>query len=215
MRLMLRLTLVVALATLGVPPLPAQEGGLQTLALDHEEVTCMVAEQHPLIEADLVPEPSVQVGRVYFHSSLGDTFYYVEMERVGGRFVGTLPRPRVDAGPVTYYVEGVALDYTQTQTAEVEALVVEAESECSGRVADSLPIDIPVRVYSLTGSTALPPGFSGVSSVLAAGTTTAGTGGFLSSTGGRLLLGAAAVGVVTAIVVTRDDEEPPPVSPSR
>jgi hypothetical protein len=227
MRHALRLALVVALALGGASLVLAQ--GIQTevatLSVGHEAVDCMVAGQHPMIEARLAPSPYVQSGRVYFHSGLGDTFYYVEMVDMGGLFVGTLPRPSSGAGPVTYYVEGVATNYSQTQTTETMALVVDDESECEGRLAAVAPPGTPVQVFSTTGTTTLPPGFSGVSSVMSAtgggaaatGATasTASTGSFIDSTGGRIVVGAAAIGVATAVVVTRGPEEPPPVSESR
>jgi hypothetical protein len=220
----LRLALVVALALGGAPLAPAQ--GLETetasLSLGHEAITCMVAGQHPMVDARLSPEPYVESGRVYFHSGLDGTFYYVEMVDMGGLFVGTLPSPNADAGPVTYYVEGVATNYTQTQTTENAAVVVEAEGDCDGRVAALAPAGTPVQVFSTTGTTALPPGFTGVASVLsgttgaaAAATGAGATGSFITSTGGLVLIGAAAIGVATAVVVTTGGNEPPPVSPSQ
>jgi hypothetical protein len=227
MRHALRLALVVALAPGGVPVLPAQDlqTEVATLSVGHESVTCMVAGEHPMIEARLAPEPYVDSGRVYFHSVLGDRFYYVEMVNMGGLFVGTLPRPNADAGPVTYYVEGVATNYSQTQTTENSAIVVEDASQCDGKLAAIAPAGTPVQVFSAVGSTSLPPGFTGVSAVLsatsggamatAATAGTGGTGSFISSTGGLILIGAAAIGVATAVVVTTGGEEPPPVSESR
>ena len=221
----LRWTLIVALTLGGVPapaqdPPPSIESGATTLSVDHDPVSCMVANEYPRIDACLIPEPSVQAGRVYFHSAQGSEFYYVEMQLEAGCYVGTLPRPNLDAGPVTYYVEGLGRDFTQTQTSETAATVVEEEGDCRGKVAAVAPVGSPVQVYSLSGTTALPPGFSGVSSVLAAGAPTtaaaatgAGAGSFITSTGGLVLMGAAVAGIGIAIVAGGDD--PPPESPSR
>lgn len=228
----MRLALVVALAFGGAPLAPAQD--IQTeiarLSLGHQVVTCMVAGQNPMIEARIAPDPYVEWGRVYFHSALDDTFYYVEMVDVGGLFVGTLPQPTLEASPVTYYVEGMASNYSQTQTTQNRSIVVEGQAQCEGRLAAIAPSGTPVQVYSTTGTTALPPGFTGVGTVLAgAGTTaaattaaattagagTTATGSFITSTGGIALLGAAAIGVTTAVVATTGGEEPPPVSPSQ
>jgi hypothetical protein len=228
LRLTLRVTLVVTLNVLGVPPVPAESVGSQPLAVTHDAVACMIAERHPVIEANLAPMPSVRVARVFFHSSLSDAYYYVEMESVGERFVGTLPRPRAGAGPVTYYVEGLAREEAPALTPEVRALVVEAESECNGRLAAQLPGTSPVRVFSLDGSTALPPGFAGVGTVVAdrgqapgpaaaAGPTPApapDSEGRRDRKIGAILLGATALGIGT-VIVTSDDDEPPPASPSR
>jgi hypothetical protein len=212
-----RVALVLALATGGVPGASAQDA--TALAVSHEPISCMVAGEHPQIEARLVPAGSVESARVLFHSALGDDFYYVEMRWQAGRFVGILPRPRLEAGPVTYYVEGLGRDYTQTQTAQTQARVVGSEGECEGKVADYVPGDVPVNVFSLTGSTAIPPGFGGVGSVAATGAAATAaaapvaTGSFITSDGGLVLIGATAVGV-GLILVTRGDEDVP-VSPSR
>jgi len=53
-----------------------------------------------------------------------------EMAPEAGRYVGVLPKPRPDAGPITYYVEGVGRSYTQSQTAEQSAVVVEKAEDC-------------------------------------------------------------------------------------
>jgi hypothetical protein len=76
-----------------------------------------------------------------------------------------------------------------------------------------------VRVFSVSGGTALPPGFSGVSSVVAsgtgAGTAVAGAataGGGISGTT-LAIVGAVAVGIGTVVLVTKGEN--PPASPSR
>lgn len=191
-------------------------------------VECMVAGTNPQIEAGISPDDQVQAGRVYFKSVLGDAFFYVEMAPQAGRHVGVLPKPRPDAGPITYYVEGVGRDYAQSQTPEVRAVVVEKPEDCEGKILAALGPADPVRVFSVTGGTALPPGFSGVSSVVAAGAgagaagagaagAAAAGGGFLGGTAGIIIAGAVAVGVGAAVIVSTggSDSPPPPASPSR
>jgi hypothetical protein len=208
------------------PQAPAAPVSLQAtttplpLSVAHTPVGCMVAGTNPEIEAGITPDEQVQVGRVYFKSVLGDAFYYVEMVPEGGRYLGVLPKPRPDAGPVTYYVEGVGKDYTQSQTPEQHAIVVEKPADCGDKPVAALGPADPVRVFSVTGGTALPPGFTGVSSVVAGtGTAAAGAaaagGGFLSSTAGKITIGAVAAGVITAVIITTGGNENPPVSPTR
>ena len=81
--------------------------------------------------------------------------------------MGVLPKPRPDAGPITYYVEGVGRDYAQSQTPEARAIVVEKREDCGDKPIAVLGPADPVRVFSVSGGTALPPGFFGVSSVVA------------------------------------------------
>ena len=185
-------------------------------------VGCVVAGTNPQIGAGITPEDQVQAGRVYFKSALGDAFYYVEMAPSGGRFIGVLPKPRADAGPITYYVEGVARSYAQSQTTEQRADVVEKPEDCGNRPLAALGPSDPVRVFSMTGGTALPPGFTGVSSVGAGGAGTAGAaaagaggGSFLGSTAGIIAVSALAVGVTTAVIVSTGGEDNPPASPIR
>jgi len=198
------------------------------LSVAHSPVGCMVAGTNPQIDAGISPDDQVQAGRVYFKSALGDAFFYVEMAPQAGRHVGVLPKPRPDAGPIMYYVEGVGRDYTQSQTPEARAVVVEKPEDCEGKILAALGPTDPVRVFSVTGGTALPPGFSGVSSVVAAGAAAgagagaagagaaAAGGGFLGGTAGIIVAGAVAVGVGTAVIVsTGGSDSPPPASPIR
>ena len=189
-------------------------------------VECMVAGTNPQIEAGISPDDQVQAGRVYFKSVLGDAFFYVEMAPQAGRHVGVLPKPRPDAGPITYYVEGVGRDYAQSQTPEVRAVVVEKPEDCEGKILAALGPADPVRVFSVTGGTALPPGFSGVSSVVAAGAgagaagagaagAAAAGGGFLGGTAGIIVAGAVAVGVGTAVIISTGGSDNPPASPTQ
>jgi subtilisin family serine protease len=193
--------------------------GPATLAVAHAPVGCMIAGTNPQIDAGISPEAQVQAGRVYFHSALGDAFYYVEMMPEAGRYVGVLPKPRLDAGPITYYVEGVGRDYAQSQTPEARAVVVEKAEDCKDKPLAALgPVD-PVRVFSVAGGTALPPGFTGVTSVVAAGsgaatagTTAAVAAGGVSGKTIAIIGGAIAVGVGTIAIVKTEN---PPASPSR
>jgi hypothetical protein len=189
----------------------------------------MVAGTNPQIESGISPSERVQAGRVYFKSALGDAFYYVEMTPGAAGYVGVLPKPRPDAGPITYYVEGVALDYAQSQTPEERAVVVDTPGDCGTRPMAALGPGDPVRVFSTTGGTALPPGFSGVSSVVAGGAGAAGAGvagaagasGAAAASGGGfgttglVVAGAVAAGVAVAVILSTGGDEPTPASPIR
>jgi hypothetical protein len=181
----------------------------------------MVAGTNPQVDAGITPDEQVQAGRVYFRSALGDSFYYVEMTPGAGRYVGVLPKPRLDAGPITYYVEGVGRQYEQSQSPEASADVVEKPEDCKDRPIAALGPADPVRVFSVAGGTALPPGFSGVSSVVAAAAgnglaaTTAAAAAAAGGTSGTtigIVGGAVAVGVGTIVFATNDDN--PPASPA-
>jgi hypothetical protein len=202
------------------PQEPAAPVAPVPLAVAHSPVGCMVAGTNPQIDAGISPDDQVQAGRVYFHSALGDAFYYVEMAPEAGRYVGVLPKPRLDAGPVTYYVEGLGRDYAQSQTPEQRAVVVEKAEDCEDKPMAALGPADPVRVFSVAGGTALPAGFSGVSSVVAGGAGVAAAAGAAAAGGGisgttiAIVGGAIAVGVATVAIVTTESENPP-ASPTR
>jgi len=219
-------SLTILLAAAPVAPAAPQEPttpvGPAPLAVAHSPVGCMVAGTNPQIDAGLSPDGQVQAGRVYFHSALGDAFYYVEMMPEAGRYVGVLPKPRPDAGPITYYVEGVGRDYTQAQSPEARALVVEKPEDCKDKPVAALGPADPVRVFSVVGGTALPPGFTGVSSVIATGAgaaaagtaaAAAGAAGGISGATVAIVGGAIAVGVGAVAIATGGDN--PPASPTR
>ena len=134
------------------PQEPAAPAGPVPLAVAHSPVGCMVAGTNPQIDAGISPDEQVQAGRVYFHSALGDAFYYVEMAPEAGRYVGVLPKPRPDAGPITYYVEGVGRDYSQSQTPEQRAVVVERPEDCGDRTIAAARRSARRSIHSATGS---------------------------------------------------------------
>ena len=222
MKSRMRGTLASALAILlTASPLAPAAQEPQALALAHDPVGCMVAGTNPQLEALLTPLDQVQVGRVYFRSALGDAFYFVEMTPAGDRYIGVLPRPRLDAGPITYYIEGMARNYAQSQLPELRAVVVAKAEDCRDRPVAALGPSDPVRVFSVGLGTAVPPGFTGVSSVVAVGAggsaaaaaAGAAAGGFFRSTAGIITLGAAAFGVGTLVDVKNNGN--PPASPTR
>jgi hypothetical protein len=112
-------------------------------------------------------------------------------------------------------------DYSQSQTPEQRAVVVDKPEDCGDRPVAALGPADPVRVFSVAGGTALPPGFSGVASVVAGGAGAGATaaaagaaaGGGISGTTLAIVGGAIAVGVATVAIVTTGEN--PPASPSR
>jgi hypothetical protein len=94
--------------------------------IHHEPVGCMVASQFSLLEAK-APDADA---RVYFRSSLGSGYYFVEMTREGGRYVGKLPKPKMEASPITYFVEAALADGRAFRTPEVAVVVVPSAGAC-------------------------------------------------------------------------------------
>jgi hypothetical protein len=154
-------------------------------------VTCFLAGEFPLLDASIEPAASVARSRVYFKGAAGDAFYYIEMTQDAGRYFGKLPRPRVEASPITYYLQSTTTEFEESQTQEIEAIVVQDKSECGDRVVAAVGPAGPVTVFSAaTGASILAPaGFAAVTaSGLAVGIITV------------IAAAAAAAGVVGGVV---------------
>jgi hypothetical protein len=172
--------------------------------LTHEGVTCFIAGEFPLLDATLTPAATVARARIYFKSALVSNYYYIEMTPAEGKFVGKLPRPRVEASPVTYYVQATTTDFAEMQLQEVPALVVEKREDCPDDKIAAIGPPGEVTVFSAaTGLAIAPAGFA------------AGAVGLLGLGGLALLLGgAAAAGVLTTAIVFPPDTPPPTVPPT-
>ncbi len=190
----------------GAPTLAETSGtGAQIL---FEPVTCFVAGEFPLLDADIEPVASVARARVYFKGAAGEAFYYVEMGQEQGKYFGKLPRPRVEASPITYYVQSTTTQFEESQTREIEAIVVKDKGECGDRKVAAFGPAGAVTVFSATTGVSIlaPAGFAAVAaSGLAVGAVTV------------LAAGAAAAGIVGGVVVGPGGGgtvTPPPINPT-
>jgi hypothetical protein len=196
-------------------------GGLQ-VNVDPTQA-CILAGQYPQFQGAIMPMDGVTRSRLFFHSALAPDFYYVEAVLEGGRYVARLPRPRLEAGPISFYLEATKSDFSQARSSDGTAIVVRKIEECP---ADRKPAPVapggPVSVFDVAGNPAFPAGFEGLTGVAggaagaAAGTGVGGAAGagagFLTSTAGLITLGAVAVGITTIVIVTNGNE---PKSASR
>jgi len=226
-----RLAAVVLMALLAAPPMtsvagaaqPPSTGGLQ---VDVDPMAaCILAGEFPLFEGAIVPVNGVTRARLFFRSALSQDFYYVEaVQEERGRWVSRLPRPRLNAGPITFYLDATKSDYSQARSAEGNAIVVRKIEQCpQDRKAAPVAPGGPVSVFDVAGNPVFPAGFEGVTGGVAAASggvgvaasaglgTAVGTGaGFITSTAGLITLGAFAVGITTIVIATAE-----PNSPSR
>jgi polysaccharide biosynthesis/export protein len=134
--------------------------------IDHQPVDCVVKDHFPQIDAVLDPTDDTAKLRVYFKSAKDPDYYYEDLVLLQGRYFGRLPKPKADAGPVTYYLEAVTSDGKLLRTLEITSQVVRRASECAegGKVAvDGKGGD--VEIVSTTTSRQKPDGFKGVRSV--------------------------------------------------
>jgi hypothetical protein len=186
-----------------LPAVPAQEPPATApptsgAAINFDAVTCFVAGEFPLLDAGIEPTPNVARARVYFRAAQGTNFYYVEMTQDVGRFFGKLPRPKVEASPITYYLQATTTEFEESQTPEIEAIVVENKDDCGDRKVAAFGPPGEVTVFSAaTGASIAPAGFAAGGAAIAAGTIAAIAGG------------AAAAGI-TAGIITNPTPTPVP-----
>jgi hypothetical protein len=173
-----------------------------------EPVTCFVAGEFPLLDAGIEPVSSVARARVYFKGVSGEAFYFVEMSQETGRYFGKLPRPRVEASPITYYVQSTTTEFEESQTREIEAVVVQDKLECGDRKIAAFGPPGAVTVFSAS---------TGVSILAPAGFAAAAASGLAVGAVTVIAGGAAAAGIVGGITGGPGGgttATPPPINPS-
>jgi hypothetical protein len=178
---------------------PSDQAGAP-VAINHQAVGCFVAGEFPLLDAAIEPPDKVSRARVYFKSAKGTDYFYVEMGPQEGRFFGKLPKPKIEASPILYYLQAVSSDFGEAQTPEVSVIVVEKKEDCEDRVIAAYGPPGPVQVFSAaTGSLATPVGFAAGGLALTAGTIA------------LIIGGAAAVGVGGGIIIDNPTPLPTPI----
>jgi hypothetical protein len=182
-------------------PAPPETGAP---VINHDPVGCFIAGEFPLLDAGIEPAGTVARARVYFKSNLGNAYYYIEMTQTEGRFFGKLPRPQMEASPITYYIQATSTEFGESQTPEIEALVVKEAKDCpADRKVAAIGPPGPVQVFSAaTGAAIAPAGFALGGVAIASGLLAA------------IIGGAAAVGIAAAVTVFTPSPTPPPTFPS-
>ena len=177
------------------PPAAAPTTGA---GINFDAVTCFVAGEFPLLDAGIEPLPNIARARVYFRAAQGSSFYYIEMSQETGRFFGKLPRPRVEASPITYYLQATTTEFEESQTPEIEAIVVEKKEDCGDRKVAAYGPPGEVTVFSsATGAAIAPAGFAAGGAAIAAGTI-------------ALIAGGAAAAGIGVGVITNPSPTPSP-----
>lgn len=183
------------------PPTEAQAAPATATTVRHDPVCCFVEGQFPLIDAVIEPAASVARARVYFKGAQGEDWFYVEMAPgEAGPFLGKLPRPKVIASPVRYYIEAVTTEFGEAKTEEYEVQVVEESTSCpeNCRIAMIGPPGEVTVFSAATGAAVAPVGFAAGGLALTAGTLAVVAGG------------AAAAGITSAVTVFNPEPTPAP-----
>jgi len=189
-------------------PLPdvGTEDSTGGIRIEHSEVSCVVAEQHPCFEARLEPIEEVRGARVYFSPEGGRHWYSVAMERRDGTFVGIIPKPKHELKGLDYYIEAAGEGIQVGRTADFSPVVESGVGACKGgRVAAALgsaivTVAVPAAPPG-AGATVL-AGFSTEGVTLVTGTAAVG-GGSAAGAAAAATTGASAgsSGMSTAVIV--------------
>lgn len=170
----------VLLVVLVAAPVRAQSAS--TPAFEHESLDCIGTSAFPVVEAELDPAglEDVRLAHVYFKSSEGRHWYYVDMERVEGapRLRATLPKPLTGTN-LDYYLFFITSHLESSQSEEYSVRVSESECVASPGAAVSPPSPLTLRA-TVANQPPIPAGFSpqGISElVTTAGNTVAVRGG--------------------------------------
>lgn len=171
-------------------------------SIQHDPVGCVVAGQFPLFDAQIEPASSVARARVYFRAAQNENWFYVEMTPGESGFVGKLPRPKLEASPIHYYIQATTTEFGEGRTPENETLVVAEAKDCpSDKKLAAIGPPGEVTVFSAaTGAAIAPIGFAAGGLALTAGTIA------------LLVGGAAALGITAAVVVNNPSPTPAPVA---
>ena len=189
------------------------------VAIAHDDVSCIVANRHPQVDACLTPAESVGRAQVHFRAGGTDAWYAVDLKPEGRCFRGLLPRPLTTTQAVEYYVDVVDRGFTESRLPDrapdvaYTARVVAGEKACTaGRLAAfagrlSQPVVVSVLRGGQAVATALgaPPalvGFSSEGVILlppaAAGQAPSASSGTQPASAGSGASGAAAGGATVA-----------------
>ena len=189
---LLPLSMPVAQDPQAAPPTPG------TGVINHDAIGCFVAGEFPLLDADIQPGDKVARARVYFKSALGEAYYYVEAAPGDlGKTFAKLPRPKVEASPITYYWQATFTDFGEVTGPEIPVIVVDTIDKCEDKKVAAFGPAGPVQVFSAsTGAAIAPAGF-------AAGIL--GTGALIG-----IIAGAIGAGVIGAAVINNPSPSPSP-----
>ncbi len=201
---------LVVVALLLVLPTPEARADV---AIDHDGVTCIVAERFPRFEARFEPAAQVSRARLHFRPASGPHWYSVARKVEGDVFVGVTPKPKKSLKRVDYYIETTDTAFAAPRTTEFNPAVEAGLGACKDKVLAAPLSSASVLIEGPAGAPLVPVGFDpqGVvaASAVAAATTAAAVAGGVGKT--ALIVGGVAVGGVgiAAAAAGGGDTSPP------
>ena len=168
------------------------------MAIEHQDVACIVAGKFPMLDACFRPGPRLARARVYFRPEGAPNWYYVDASAPAPPKEGdaadlvcrraTLPKPKnsMIEKHVEYYVDATGRQQESSQTETFRPLVVKSEGDCKKKVIAPFVPSALVQVFpSLPAAFAVGGGLSGAAVAVVVGAGVAGgTGAVIVATGG-------------------------------
>jgi hypothetical protein len=108
------------------------------LKIEHDSVGCIVAEQHPKLDACFLPPDSLGRAQIHFRAQDSEPWYAVELKREGPCFSAYLPKPNSSTREFRYYVNALDRAFSESQQpaagpeAAYRVRVVKKEDQCAG-----------------------------------------------------------------------------------
>ena len=175
-----------------------------TLAIDHQDVGCIVGDRYPRLDACFTPAGDLGNAKVLFRAGDADPWYAVDLMPEGACHIAYLPKPLEKTTEIQYYVTAVDKAFNERQQpdtapeAAYRARVVRNQGDCDRlkRVAASVKsVGKPIVVAAARTGAGAPAalgallvGFSQEGVILA----TAAVVGTVGAAGGTVVTGAGA-----------------------
>lgn len=123
-------------ARAAAPAAPAAPSTGGTLAIDHKDVSCVVGDRYPRLDACFLPAGELGNAKVNFRAGDKGPWYAVDLMPEGACHIAYLPKPLETTTEIQYYVAAVDKSFNERQQPETapdaayRARVVRNQGDC-------------------------------------------------------------------------------------
>lgn len=187
------------------------------LAIEHGEVSCILAGRHPQLAACVRPSEDLAKSRILFRASGTEQWFSVDMGADMGCYTALLPKPLPSLKAIDYYVHAIARDFAEAiqpmeaPSKHYQARVVDRELDCDPLKVIATSVAAVATPIVLTGGKGVAPvGFSRDGIVQTQSPSSSGGNGGGPSRALLVVGGlAVAAGVGVGVASGGDDSTPP------
>ena len=140
-----------AVLALGLSLVAGEAGAAPPVEIVHRDVGCVVAGQHPRLEACFTPATDVGRAQVLFRADEAGPWYSVAMSPAGTCHAALLPKPKEGLGGFHYFIEVIDRSFAAAQRPET-APASAYTPRVVGRAAECDPKMITAAAGQPTGS---------------------------------------------------------------